>query len=182
MKNTEKELVKKIIARDEKSLFALYKTYHNPLRNFIFRKLNDHQLAEEIAHDVFLEFIESLRDFRYQCSLKTFLFTIARNKSIDYIRKKKIKKILFSALPSFVVEGLSAVLPDDTLEKKVVEEKIEDTLHTLPREYQIILRLKYIENKSVEYIAANLVKTFKSTESLLFRARQAFIKIYRSRS
>ncbi len=182
MKNTEKELVEKIIARDEKSLFSLYKTYHKPLHNFIYNKLRDHSLAEEIAHDVFLEFIESLRDFRYQCSLKTFLYTIARNKSIDYIRKKKIKKILFSALPSFVVEGLSAVLPDDSLEKKVVEDKIEDTLHTLPREYQIILRLKYIENKSVEYIAANLVKTFKSTESLLFRARRAFIKIYRSRS
>jgi RNA polymerase sigma-70 factor (ECF subfamily) len=181
MKNTEKELVQKIISRDEKSLFHLYKTYHKQLHNFIYKKLQDHQLAEEIAQDVFLEFIESLRDFRYQCSLKTFLFTIARNKSIDYMRKKKIKKILFSALPSFVVEGLSAVLPDDTLEKKVVEEKIEDTLHTLPREYQLILRLKYIENKSVEYIAENLVKTFKSTESLLFRARRAFIKVYRSR-
>ncbi len=180
MKNSEQVLVEKIISRDEKSLFSLYKIYHKPLHNFVYGKLKDHPLAEELAHDIFLEFIESLRDFRFQCSLKTFLYTIARNKVIDHIRKKKIKKILFSALPAFVVEGLSAVLPDDTLEKKVVEQKIEDTLHTLPREYQLILRLKYIENKSVAYIAENLVKTFKSTESLLFRARRAFIKVYRS--
>ncbi|MCB0753430.1 MAG: RNA polymerase sigma factor, partial [Ignavibacteriae bacterium] len=109
---------------------------------------------------------------------KTFLFTIARNKSIDYIRKKKIKRILFSALPSFVVEGLASVVMEDELEKKEVQQKIESTLQKLPHEYQIILRLKYMENKSVDHIAETLVKTFKSTESLLFRARKAFIKVY----
>lgn len=177
-KETEAKLVEKLISHDEKALFSFYKIYKTSLYNFIYKKLGDKQVSEELIQDVFLEFIESLRDFRYQCSVKTFLFTIARNKTIDYMRKKKIKRILFSALPSFVVESLASVVMDDELEKKEVQQKIESTLQKLPHEYQIILRLKYMENKSVDHIAEKLVKTFKSTESLLFRARKAFVKVY----
>ncbi len=177
-KYTDSILIKKLIARDEQALFILYKTYHKPVFNFINKKLNNKQVAEELTQDIFLQVIESLRDFRYQCSLKTFLYTIARNKVIDYMRKKKIKRILFSALPSFVIEGLSSVVMDDEIEKKELERKIETTFEKLPHEYQIILRLKYMENRSVQHISEQLVKTFKSTESLLFRARKAFIKTY----
>jgi RNA polymerase sigma-70 factor (ECF subfamily) len=179
-KEKESQLVEKLISHDEKALFSFYKLYKTPLYNFIYKKLGDKSISEELIQDIFLEFIESLRDFRYQCSLKTFLFTIARNKSIDYIRKKKIKRILFSALPSFVVEGLASVVMDVELEKKEIQQKIESTLHKLPHEYQIVLRLKYMENKSVDHISDKLVKTFKSTESLLFRARKAFVKVYLS--
>ena len=176
----DKELVQKIIQHDEKSLFSLYQTYHKPLFNFVNNKLRDTHVAEELAQDIFISFIESLRDFRYQCSLKTFLFTIARNKVIDHIRKKKIKKILFSALPSFIVEGLASVVMDDDLEKKEVQQKIENTINILPHDYQIILRLKYMEDRPVSHIAGKLLRTFKSTESLLFRARKAFIKAYKT--
>lgn len=179
-KISDTKLVEKIIARDEKAIFTLYTTYHKPLVNFINKKINNKQLAEELAQDIFLQCIESLRDFRFQCSLKTFLYTIARNKTIDYMRRKKIKRILFSALPAFVVEGLSSVVMDDELEKKELQQKIEKTFDELPHEYQIILRLKYMENRSVKHISEKLVKTFKSTESLLFRARKAFIKTYLS--
>lgn len=178
--NTETDviIVEKLIARDEQALFSLYKKYHTPLVNFINKKLNDKHLAEELAQDIFINVIESLRDFRYQCSLKTFIYTIARNKVIDHIRRKKIKRILFSALPPFVVEGLATVVMDDEIEKKEIQQKIESTFKKLPHEYQIILRLKYMENKSVGNISEQLLKTFKSTESLLFRARKAFIKTY----
>ena len=177
-KENDAIIIEKLIAHDEKALFSLYKTYSLQLHNFIYKKLRDKQISEELTQDVFIECVESLRDFRYQCSLKTFLFTIARNKVIDHIRRKKLKRILFSALPAFVVEGLASVVMDDDLEKKEVQQKIESTLQRLPHEYQIILRLKYIEDKPVGYIAEKLLKTFKSTESLLFRARQAFMKAY----
>lgn len=179
-KDTDAILVKKLIAHDEQALFSLYKKYRTPVYSFIYKKVNDKQLADELTQDIFINVIESLRDFRYQCSLKTFIFTIARNKAIDYMRRKKIKRVLFSALPTFVVEGLASVVMDDELEKKELQQKIESTLQKLPHEYQIILRLKYMENKSVDHIAEKLVKTFKSTESLLFRARKAFMKTYRT--
>jgi RNA polymerase sigma-70 factor, ECF subfamily len=174
----EEQLVKRILERDEQALHALFHQYHKPLLAFISRQLTDKQLAEELVQDVFMDFLEALRDFRYQSSVKTFLFTIARNKVIDVIRKKKIKRILFSALPAFVVEGLARVVMDDDIEKKELEEKMQKVFSTLPHDYQVILRLKYMEDESVRKISEELALPFKATESLLFRARKAFVKVF----
>lgn len=172
------ELVQKLIDGEEKALYELYSLYQKPLSNFIYKRTGDTTLTEEILQDVFIHALESLRDFRFQCSVKTFMYTIARNKVIDFIRKKKIKKVLLSTLPTYIVEGLTKVDFNEEMEKKELQEKLEQTFSELPHEYQVILRLKYIENQSVQYIAEYLFKTFKSTESLLYRARKAFIKTY----
>ena len=159
----EKLLVKNIIAREQKAFLLIYKLYHKPIFNFVKRQVNDYYLAEEITNDVFLDFIEALRDFNFQSSLKTFIYSIAKNKTIDFIRKKKIKKVLFSALPQYVVEGLKTILMDDEIERKELEEKIKKVLDRLPNDYRLILRLKYIEGEKVLEIARKLSLGFKRT-------------------
>ncbi|MBI2641626.1 sigma-70 family RNA polymerase sigma factor [Candidatus Roizmanbacteria bacterium] len=174
----ERKTIDRILHKDEKSLILVHKKYHKVIFQFINRKLQNYHESEELAQDVFLDFIESLRDFRYQCSIKTFLFSIAKNKVIDVIRKKKIKKILFSSLPSYFVEGLKTILIDDEIERKELQSKIKRVLESLPNDYQLILRLKYIDGEKVAKIAEKLSLGFKATESLLFRARKAFRKLY----
>ena len=174
----EKELVQKIIHRDEKALLLIYRKYQKSIHRFIYRKLKDYHTAEEITQDVFLDFIEALRDFQFQSSLKTFLYSIARNKSIDYIRKKRLKRVLFSALPEYFIESLKTIFIDEELEKKELSRKIKQSLAMLPKDYGIVLRLKYIEDEKVQNIAKKLSMGFKATESLIFRARKAFIKIF----
>ncbi len=174
----EEEVIKKIVAKDEGAMINFYNQYKKPVFNFILRKLNDSYLAEELTQDVFLDFIETAGDFRYQCSIKTFLFSIAKNKVVDTIRKKKIKKILFSALPKYFVESLTMVLMDDEIEKKELVRKIDKVFNKLPDDYRLILRLKYIDGEKVKNIARILSLKFKATESLLFRARKAFVKVF----
>src|SRR3989344_648391 len=132
----EKELVQRIIQKDEKALLFLYQKYQKSIQHFIYRKLKDYNVAEEISQDVFLDFIEGL---------KTFLI-------------------------------------DDELEKKELSTKIKKTLEMLPNDYRVILRLKYIDGERVNNIAEKLSIGFKATESLLFRARKAFIKIFQTLS
>lgn len=176
--SSDYELVARLVRKDPSALFELYKTYQVPLSQFIRTRLRDDASVDEVVQDVFIQFLERLRDFRGECSLKTYLFTIARNKTIDAIRKKKLKHVLFSALPSFFVDSLSAVVMDDRLERAELEEKLRETFAQLPHDYQVILRLKYVENISVVDIAQQLKRSFKSTESLLYRARQAFVVLY----
>ncbi len=178
---SDKELIQRLMLRDERALTHFFKLYQKPLLSFILKRISDVQIAEELVQDVFIQTLESLRDFRYQSSLKTFIYTIARNKTIDYIRKKKIKQIVFSHLPAFITEQLGAVLLDEKIEQNEMHRKFEKTLNALPHDYQVILRLKYIEDHPVERIAKKMVRTFKSTESLLFRARKLFIKLYNTR-
>lgn len=180
-KNLKDQLiVDKIIKKDESTLLKIYREYHDQLFNFIYRQTKDYHVSQELTQDTFLDFIESLRDFRFQSSLKTYLFSIAKNKSIDWIRKKKLKKILFSALPDYIVEGLKVVFMDDQLEQKALKKKIKQVFDELPNDYRLILRQKYQDGEKVTSIAKKLRLGFKATESLLFRARAAFMKIFNS--
>ncbi len=176
----DKQLIKKLIEKDEKALFSFYRKFNLAIFNFVYRRIGDKGLAEEITQDVFFDFIESLRDFHGQCSIKTYLFTIARNKVVDVIRKKKLKKILFSALPSYVVEGLKTIFMDEEIEKKELATKIKKVFCQLPNDYRLVLRLKYIEGEKVKDIAKKLSLGFKATESLIFRARKAFVKVFQN--
>lgn len=82
-------------------------------------------------------------------------------------------------LPNYVVEGLKIVLLDEEMEKKALTKKIAHVFSKLPNDYQRILRQKYIEGIKVDKIAQNFNLGFKATESLLFRARKAFVKIFK---
>jgi len=176
----DQEIIKGIIKKDEKTLLQFYQKYKLPISHFVYRQLHDQSLAEEITQDVFMDFIERIRDFQHQSTLKTYLYSIARNKVVDVIRKKKIKKILFSSLPSFVVEGLKTVLIDEDIEKRELARKIKNVFSKLPNDYRLVLRLKYIEEEKVKAIAKKLSLGFKATESLIFRARKTFIKVFTS--
>lgn len=176
----DQDFIEKIVARNDRALLNFYKHYQPMIFRYINKLVNDKAVGEDLTQEVFLDFIEEIRDFHGRSSIKTFLFTIARNKTIDYFRKKKIKKILFSAIPSYIVEKASAIFLDSYLEKKELTDKIRSVFKRLPNDYQIILRLKYIDGERVKVIAKKMSLTFKTAESLLFRARKAFIRIYKN--
>lgn len=180
MKKEEIKIIKEIINKNEKVLLDFYYRYSPLILNYVKKQIDDCSSAEEITQDVFFDFIEKVRDFRGECSIKNYLFKIAKNKIIDYIRKKKIEKILFSSLPKPLVEGLKIVLMDEELEKKQLRQKIKKVFRKLPNDYQLVLRLKYIEGEKVKNIAKKLSLPFKTVESLIFRARKAFVKIFTS--
>ncbi|MBI1863538.1 RNA polymerase sigma factor [Candidatus Microgenomates bacterium] len=174
----DKVLIDRLLKRDEQALYEFFKAHEVPLSRFIQRQVSDPHEVEELTQEVFIDFIESLRNFRGDAKVKTFLFSIARHKIIDYIRRKKIKKIVFSKLPPKVVEGLQSIIIDDDIDKKELQEKIAHVFAKLPNDYKVILRLKYIENRKMKEIAASFSLSFKAAESLLYRARRAFVTTY----
>lgn len=177
-RETEKKLVEQILNKDEKAFFCFVKEYESQVYSFVYRQLQDKEIAEELVQDVFVDFLEALRNFQYNSSLKTFLFSIAKYKVIDVIRKKKEKRVLFSAMPPHMVDNIMPVVMDDEIEQKELAQKIHTVLSKLPHDYQTILRLKYLDGVRVKEIAERLALPFKATESLLFRARKAFTRLF----
>lgn len=174
----EYELLTRLLEKDEHALRNFVMQYSPGVQRFIGRQIKDRQEVEELVQDVFMDFIEGVRSFRGESSIKTYLISIARNKVVDYIRKKKLKMLAFSAFPPYVVEGFQKVFLDDELDKKELQQRIHNTLTQLPNDYQIILRLKYMENRKMKEIADILSMKFKAAESLLMRARRAFAAAY----
>ncbi len=176
----DKEIINAITNKNEKVLFDFYKKNKKELFYFIKRSIKDDFDVEELVQDTFLSFIESLRDFRFQSSLKTFLFAIGKRKIIDKIRRKKIKKILFSFLPEKFIDTLGHIILDDEIDKKILMSKLDNVFSSLPNDYSLVLQLKYKDGYKVEEIAKKINLNFKATESLIFRARKAFIKVYQN--
>jgi RNA polymerase sigma-70 factor (ECF subfamily) len=156
----------------------IYQKYQTRLRKFIGQKVANPQDVEEILQESLIAAVDCLPLYSGKSTLFTWICGIARHEIADYYRKKKIKTFLFSHLPW--LEGLAneALGPEQIFMRRELEYKVKRTLSNLSEGYAEILRLKYYQGLTVEQIAKKLNETIKGVESKLFRARQAFIKVY----
>ena len=121
-------IINKIKLGNERALLVLYKKYHMPLFQFINRQIRDVGIAEELVQDVFLGCIEGIREGREILSFSAYIYMIARYKTIDHIRRKKIKKILLSALPENIINGCAALLFNEKVQKDEIADRAVETM------------------------------------------------------
>ncbi len=174
----EQDLVKKILAQDRKALYAFYHTYQPKLYRFIQAKVNNPVDVDDILQDTLFAFLEAIRDFQGKSSIQTFLFSICNHKIVDFYRRKKIKYIVFSQMPNLESLVSPILNPEESFDVTLYKEKIQEVLKKLVPRHRRILQLKYIEHISVADIAKKFAITFKSAESILFRARKAFVEAF----
>lgn len=176
----DQELIAKILSRDRYALSVLYRMYTPKLRQFIQGKINNTDDAEEVLQDTLYAFLEAIRDFTGASKLKTYLYAIASHKVIDWYRRKKIRHVVFSAVPR--LESLIAPLlgPEEEFDASLLREKIRTVFGRLLPMYRNVLVLKYSDDLTVSDIAKKLTISFKSAESQLFRARKAFVEVFLS--
>lgn len=174
------DLVRGILHRDKRALQQFYRSHTPKLLSFISAKVENPHDAEEIFQDTLFAFLEALRDFHGDCKISTFLYSIGKHKIIDYYRRKKLRHLVFSQAP-FLEELVSPVLnPEEELDATVLKEKLKRAFSLILPRYRVVLELKYVEDRPVLEIAKQFAWTLKKTESLLFRARKAFMKEFAS--
>ena len=174
----DKNMAGRILKGDERALNYFYRHYNHSLYTYISRKIGQKEDIEEIVQDTFLATLDGLRDFAFKSSVFTFICSIANHKIIDFYRKKRIKKIVFSKFEE--VEPLLSQLfgPEEALDGEILKQKIKETFSKLSPSYTLILKLKYVQGFTVEEIAQKMSISFKSAESQLFRARKAFTFVF----
>lgn len=176
----DQELVTSMLKRDRHALYLFYRTYTPKLRQYIRYKIRNVDDAEEVLQDTLYAFLEAIRDFAGHARLRTFLYSICNHKVIDHYRRKKIRHVVFSALPQ--LESLVAPIlsPEEEFDVTMLREKIHRVLGRLLPMYKKVLLLKYADELTVGDIAHRLTISFKSAESQLFRARKAFVELFLS--
>lgn len=176
----DQALVADILARDRSALLLFYRRYTPKLAGFIHAKIGVKEDAEEVLQDTLYGFLEAIRDFQGKASVKTFLYSIAHHKIIDYYRRKKLKQIVFSKAPN-LAQFVSPLLgPEEALDTALLTEKIHSVFTRMLPRYRSMLVSKYMDNLSVAQIAKKFAISFKSAESQLFRARKAFVELFLS--
>ncbi len=157
---------------DESGFDDILKLYHDSLIVFINRFVRQYETAEDLAADTFMELLVHKKRYRFNSSFKTYLFSIARHKAIDYVRHESRYTMLSSdsdstpALSEFIAmeENLIA-----TEEKK----KIREAIAGLPEDYATYLHLCYFEDLTADEIAKIMKKTKKQISNIAYRSKKA---------
>lgn len=174
----DKKLVSEILQGNERALKDFYNLYSARVFNFIQRKVEKIEDAQELLQDVLFVSLDAMRDYAGKSSIFTFVCAIAHHKVVDFYRKKRLKQVIFSQMPGLGSLMSELLTPEERYNKTELRQRIKNCFLKLPARYQTILRLKYVEGYTVVQIAVDLKETVKSIESALFRARKAFAKVY----
>lgn len=148
------------IVRDYKDGLILY------LRGFVA----DIHLAEELAEEAFVKIVTKKPRFKENSSFKTWLYAIARNVALDYLRKNKRTETVS-------IENTAPISDEIDLERNYLKEEQKITLHRTLSKLRPIYRqaiwLTYFEGLSNKETAKILGKSLHNTEMLICRARQS---------
>jgi RNA polymerase sigma factor (sigma-70 family) len=169
---SETELLNRLRAGQPLAVQQWFKTYQSGILSWVKTKVSNDKDAEELTQEIFLNCLKHLPLFRGESKIMTWMQGIGRHEIADYYRKRYAKKAI-SYLPlSELVVGTKI---DDAHE---TSEKVKHVFGQLSQESQELLLLKYIDNKKVKDIAAEIGRSVKAVESDLFRAREEFKRLY----
>lgn len=174
---SDKQLIINYLKGDEESLGILVKRYLRPIYSFVYRFVGDNHNAEDITQEIFIKVWRNLKKFDKNKSFKTWIFSIAKNASIDWLRKKKT--VPFSNFENTEGENTltktladPAPLPDKLLERASVGEMLNIVMKQLSPQYCMVLFLRYNDHFTFREIAEALGEPLHTIKS---RHRRALI-------
>jgi RNA polymerase sigma factor (sigma-70 family) len=161
----------------------VYNKHKNLVYNLAHNYTRNIEDAEEITQDVFVKIYEKRHQFNNQSDIKTWIYRITVNHSLDFLKSKQRKKnwFLFSNLRIDDTEK-SANIPSDSdpridIEQKEEIEKIMKAIHSLKEEQKTVVILLKIEGLSQTEAAKIMNISTKAVESLLQRAKNNLMKV-----
>lgn len=166
--------------RDQKFI-SFYHAHVDDIYRFIYLRTGANKtVAEDLTQEIFMEAYKGLSSFKGLSSERTWVFQIAKNRLNDFFRKQY--RPLFEHVRMEDVTDDLFVDPRQDVQEMMIEafeqEVVRDCLNALPKQYEIVLTLKYVDERNTKEIARLLGKSPKAIESLLRRAKDAFIKSY----
>lgn len=172
------QVISDILEGKKGAATVFYRQYSPKLRRFLVAKLPSEADAEELLQDVFLSVFDSLPIYRGDCSVMSWIYSIARHEVADFYRKRYVRELVEKTNPLFEEMMETVETPEKVWDKAKVRARFFGAYKSLNQSYQDVLSYRYELSLSVKEIASKMKLTFKATESLLYRARTAFELAY----
>jgi len=175
---SDEQIISKYLAGDEKSLEILIGRHIKPIYSFVYRYVGNIQEAEDITQEVFVKMWRNLKGFNQNKIFKTWIFAIAKNASIDYLKKKK--NIAFSGFKD--KEGNSLIeniadpisLPDKIFRRMEIGRILDIATSELSPKYRAVLFLRYNDHFTFKEISEILELPIHTVKS---QHRRALIRL-----
>lgn len=158
----------------QKEFDEIYRLYSADLYRFILNLCKNDSLAMDIMQDTMLRAIENISKFKGNCSIKTYLFTIARNLYLDTLKKSENKNISSDEAEQEFSDGTSFV---DKLTDKESALTIHRFLHCLDDPYKEIFSLRVFAELSFREIGDIFGNSENWARTAFFRAKKKIITL-----
>ena len=164
---------------------SIVENLQEKVRNTCFRYVNNAEDADDIAQEVFIQVYESMGHFREESQISTWVYRIAVNKSLDFLRSKKRKK-RFGQLTSLfrsteegeeIIDIPSYGTPEQELEDKERKEILDWALSKLPDNQKTAIILSKYEGFSNKEITEIMDMSLSAIEALMHRAKKNLQKL-----
>lgn len=158
---------------DSRGFAELYRKYSKAMYNTSLRIVNNTGDAEDVVQEAFTDAFRSLGDFHYKSTFGAWLKRIVINKSINYLRKRKMDMIDIDKT------NIGHLPEEDTTDEQEIQMKVEDikkAVALLPNGYRTVLTLYLFEGYDQEEIAEILQVSHATVRTQYMRAKQKLVQ------
>ena len=180
MRTRETILLKRAQAYEEQAIAELYDHYAPRIYSYLYRRVHDAQLAEDLTSDVFVRVLQALQSEQFwHTSFRAWLYRIAHNQVIDYYRQQTRQQEQMPQLPleeHLETTDAENVIADPTADidtqhaAQDAAQELEAALNRLTPEQQQVLILRFGEQMKTQEVADVMQKTNGAIEALQHRA------------
>lgn len=183
----DRVLVEKALVGSEAAFQQLMQKYQRALYHHVRRIVRDRQELDDLVQETFIKAFGALDSYSSQYAFSTWLYKIATNHAIDYLRKKKLTTTSIDQ-PIRTREGeVEYEVPDVTYrpDRHIVEDQrktlIQAAIDALPPKYHRVIVMRHQQDKSYEEIARELDLPLGTVKAHIFRARELLNKYLRDK-
>jgi RNA polymerase sigma factor (sigma-70 family) len=173
---------------DEQAFAKLMQRYKRPVYHMILKMVRNVDDAEDLTIESFAKAFKSLHRFKKDFTFSTWLFRIATNNTIDYIRKRRLNTLsIDNTFTDNDGDSVSIEVEDENLNPQEVtikaqkEELMQVFVDKLPPKYQKLVRLRYFHELSYEEIAKELDAPLGTVKAQLHRARELMYEMVKNK-
>lgn len=174
--------VEQALKGNEAAYAKLVDKYERSLYFHIRKMIREQELVEDLVQEVFMKAFHNLATYSNEYAFSTWLYRIATNHTIDYLRKKKLKTLSIDQ-PFKTRDGeMEMQLPDTNFSadepviKKERKNIVQDAIQNLPEKYKVVIEMRHMEEKSYQEIADILDLPLGTVKAHIFRARELLYK------
>jgi len=183
---SEQALVNSALNGDQKAYKALFEMYRQAIFHIAVKIVRNPEEANDLVQETFIRAFGSLKSYDCHYRFSTWIYKIAANCSIDFLRKRKIDSLSLDKPIPTKNGDVQMELPDYSyhperdLRSKEQSFGIEAAIESLPEKYREVIVLRHKEDKSYEEIASLLRVPVGTVKARIFRARELLKKKLKS--
>lgn len=184
-KYPEYEIIRRALNNDQSAYKEILTKYEIGVRSVVRKMVFDTQEADDLVQEAFIKAFNSLSSFNFEFSFATWLYKIAANNCIDYLRKKRLKTYSYDKPVSQKDGETQQEFADNVanIEKQIIQSEtslqIKAAIEELPEKYRLVIVMRHQEEKSYEEISELLDLPLGTIKARIFRAREMLNKSLR---